>query len=118
RRDAHRPRRRRERSRTGGIVARGTGLLRRRRPRDRAVTTAIEPAVALRGALEVPGIKGICQRSVLLGAVAAGVTEVRGFGGAADTESAITVARQLGVQVDDVSEDVVRVHGNGLRGLV
>jgi 3-phosphoshikimate 1-carboxyvinyltransferase len=82
------------------------------------VTTAVEPAVALRGALEVPGVKGICQRGVLLGAVADGVTEVRGFGRAADTESSISVVRQLGVEVDDVADDLVRVHGRGLRGLV
>ena len=77
----------------------------------------VEPAVAIRGAIEVPGVKGICQRGVLLGAIAEGVTEVRGFGRAADTESAISVARQLGAEVVDVSEDVVRVQGCGLRGL-
>jgi len=77
----------------------------------------IEPAVALRGALEVPGVKGICQRGVLFGAIADGVSEVRGFGRAADTESAISVARQLGVDVEEVSGDVVRIHGRGLRGL-
>ena len=78
----------------------------------------VEPAVALRGAIEVPGVKGICQRGVLFGAIAEGETEIRGFGRAADTESAISVARQLGAEVVDVSEDVVRVHGRGLRGLV
>jgi 3-phosphoshikimate 1-carboxyvinyltransferase len=78
----------------------------------------IEPAVAIRGAIAVPGVKGICQRGVLLGAVAEGVTEIRGFGRAADTESAISVARQLGVHVEDVADDIVRVHGRGLRGLV
>jgi 3-phosphoshikimate 1-carboxyvinyltransferase len=77
----------------------------------------VEPAVALRGALEVPGVKGICQRGVLLGAIADGVSEVRGFGRAADTESAISIARQLGAEVEEVSEDVVRIHGRGLRGL-
>lgn len=80
--------------------------------------TLVEPAVSVRGALEVPGVKGICQRGVLLGAIADGETELRGFGRAADTESAISVARQLGAEVVDVSEDVVRVRGRGLRGLV
>ena len=83
---------------------------------DRTVTL-VEPAVSVRGALEVPGVKGICQRGVLLGAIAEGETEVRGFGRAADTESAISVARQLGAEVIDVSEDVVRVQGRGLHGL-
>jgi 3-phosphoshikimate 1-carboxyvinyltransferase len=78
----------------------------------------VEPAVTLRGAIEVPGVKGICQRGVLLGAIAEGETEVRGFGRAADTESAISVARALGVEVVDAAPDVVRVQGRGLRGLV
>ena len=78
----------------------------------------VRPAVSVRGAIGVPSVKGICQRGVLLGAIAEGETEVRGFGRAADTESAIAVVRQLGVEVTDVADDVVRVRGRGLRGLV
>ena len=80
--------------------------------------TFVEPAVSLRGATAVPSVKGICQRGVLLGAIAEGQTEIRGFGRAADTESAIAVARQLGADVTDVAADVVHVRGRGLRGLV
>ena len=80
--------------------------------------TFVEPAVSLRGATAVPSVKGICQRGVLLGAIADGESEVRGFGRAADTESAISVARQLGADVTDVADDVVRIRGRGLRGLV
>ncbi len=79
--------------------------------------TFVAPAVSVRGDLVVPSVKGICQRGVLLGAIAEGRTEIRGFGRAADTESAISVARQLGVEVADVADDVVRVEGVGLRGL-
>ena len=78
----------------------------------------VEPALSLRGDLAVPGVKGICQRGVLLGAIAEGESEIRQFGRAADTESAISVVRQLGVEVVDVSDEVVRVQGRGLRGLV
>jgi 3-phosphoshikimate 1-carboxyvinyltransferase len=81
------------------------------------MTVVVEPFVTLRGAIAVPSVKGICQRGVLLGAVADGETEIRNFGRAADTESAISVVRQLGVEVTDVADDVVRVQGRGLRGL-
>jgi 3-phosphoshikimate 1-carboxyvinyltransferase len=77
----------------------------------------VDPAVALRGAIAVPSVKGICQRGVLFGAIAEGETVIRNFGRAADTESAISVARQLGVEIDE-DGDLVRVHGRGLRGLV
>ena len=76
----------------------------------------IEPAASVEGAIAVPGVKGISQRAVLLGAVADGESEIRGFGPAADTEAAISVVRQLGVEVDDVGE-TMRVRGAGLRGL-
>jgi 3-phosphoshikimate 1-carboxyvinyltransferase len=80
--------------------------------------TFVEPAVSLRGATAVPSVKGICQRGVLLGAIADGESEVRGFGRASDTESAISVARQLGADVTDVADDVVRIRGRGVRGLL
>ena len=77
----------------------------------------VEPAATLVGDLAVPGVKGICQRGVLLGAVAEGESELRGFGHAADTDAAIDVVRALGAEVDEPSEDVVRTRGVGLRGL-
>ena len=77
----------------------------------------IEPAAAVVGAAAVPGVKGISQRAVLLGAVADGVSRVRGFGRAADTESAIRVARSLGAEVLDPGGEDLEVRGAGLRGL-
>lgn len=77
----------------------------------------IEPAAAIEGAIAVPGVKGISQRAVLLGAIAEGESRIEGFGRAADTESAISVVRALGVEVDEEGPDSVRVHGVGLRGL-
>jgi 3-phosphoshikimate 1-carboxyvinyltransferase len=76
----------------------------------------VEPATSLVGALAVPGVKGICQRGVLLGAVADGETVLRGFGHAADTDVALDAVRQLGATVHEEG-DTVRIEGVGLRGL-
>ncbi len=76
----------------------------------------VEPAAAVVGAIGVPAVKGICQRGVLLGAVADGESELRGFGHAADTDTAIEVVRALGVDVR-IDGDTVRIGGRGLRGL-
>ncbi|MEP6977277.1 MAG: 3-phosphoshikimate 1-carboxyvinyltransferase [Thermoleophilia bacterium] len=76
----------------------------------------VEPAAAVVGAIGVPAVKGICQRGVLLGAIAEGESELRGFGHAADTDTAIEVVRTLGVDVS-VDGDTVRIAGRGLRGL-
>jgi 3-phosphoshikimate 1-carboxyvinyltransferase len=77
----------------------------------------VEPATLLVGDLAVPAVKGICQRGVLLGAIAEGTTELRGFGHAADTDTAIRAVRALGIDVSEPAEDVVRIEGRGLRGL-
>jgi 3-phosphoshikimate 1-carboxyvinyltransferase len=76
----------------------------------------IEPAASIEGALAVPGVKGISQRAVLLGAIADGESVIEGFGRAADTETAISVVRDLGAEVEEAGE-TVRVKGLGLRGL-
>ncbi len=77
----------------------------------------IEPASSVVGAVGVPGVKGICQRAVLLGAIASGESEIRGFGHAGDTDVAIKVVRSLGAEVTEPAADVVRIAGRGLRGL-
>ena len=56
----------------------------------------VEPAAALVGDIAVPGVKGLCQRAAILAAVADGVSEIRGFGHAADTDVALEVVRALG----------------------
>ena len=76
----------------------------------------VDPAAAIVGAIGVPAVKGICQRGVLLGAIADGESELRGFGHAADTDTAIEVVRALGVDVQ-VEDGTVRLAGRGLRGL-
>ena len=57
--------------------------------------TRVEPAAALVGDIAVPAVKGICQRGALLAAIADGESELRNFGHAADTDSALAaVAHQ------------------------
>jgi 3-phosphoshikimate 1-carboxyvinyltransferase len=77
----------------------------------------VEPTASVEGAIAVPGVKGISQRAVLLGALTDGKSEIRGFGRAADTETAISLVRQVGAEVEDEGGEVVRVQGVGLRGL-
>jgi 3-phosphoshikimate 1-carboxyvinyltransferase len=77
----------------------------------------IEPAAALVGGVAVPAVKGICQRGALLAAIADGESELRNFGHAADTDSALEAVRVLGAGVESEGE-TVRITGRGLRGLV
>jgi len=75
----------------------------------------IEPAVALVGHVAVPGDKSISHRAVLIGAIADGETRVRGFGRSGDTQASIDAVRALGIDVEDVADDELVVHGSVLR---
>jgi 3-phosphoshikimate 1-carboxyvinyltransferase len=77
----------------------------------------VEPAAQLVGHVGVPGDKSISHRAVLFAAISEGVTRVRGFGRSGDTWATVEAMRALGVEVEDVAEDELSVHGAGLRGL-
>ena len=76
----------------------------------------VEPAVALVGDLEVPGDKSISHRVLLVGALAEGTTEARGFGASADTLATAAAVRALGATVE-LTGETARIEGAGLDGL-
>jgi 3-phosphoshikimate 1-carboxyvinyltransferase len=80
--------------------------------------TRVEPAAALVGDIAVPAVKGICQRGALLGAIADGESELRNFGHAADTDSALAAVAALGAEVSEPELGTVWIGGRGLRGLL
>jgi len=71
----------------------------------------------LTGRLRVPGDKSISHRSMMLGAIAEGRTEVTGFLEGADAISTMNVFRALGVRIDGPVAGRVTVEGVGLHGL-
>jgi len=77
----------------------------------------IEPATALVGHVAVPGDKSISHRAVLIGSVCEDTTRVTGFGRSGDTQATVDGMRALGVEIEDVADDELVVHGVGLRGL-
>jgi len=77
----------------------------------------VEPAAAVVGHIGVPGDKSISHRAVLIGSVCTGETRIEGFGRSGDTESTVSAARALGVDVVEEDVDVLVVQGAGLRGL-
>jgi 3-phosphoshikimate 1-carboxyvinyltransferase len=77
----------------------------------------IEPVARLVGHIAVPGDKSISHRAVLIAALCDGETSIHGFGRSADTEATVGAVRALGVDVDEVDVDTLRVRGAGLRGL-
>jgi 3-phosphoshikimate 1-carboxyvinyltransferase len=82
-----------------------------------AVPVTVEPVSRLVGHIAVPGDKSISHRAALIGGICEGETSVTGFGRSADTEATVRAMRALGVSIDEVGDDELRIHGVGLRGL-
>jgi len=79
-------------------------------------TITVKPATSLKGDLTVPGDKSISHRSIMLGAIANGITTVRGFLRGEDNMSTMHAFRSMGVRIDDDGE-TLSIHGLGLHGL-
>ncbi|HEX8553037.1 MAG TPA: 3-phosphoshikimate 1-carboxyvinyltransferase [Abditibacteriaceae bacterium] len=76
----------------------------------------LQPALSVRGIVQVPGDKSISHRAAIFGAMAHGTTTVRGFLRAHDTAATLGCLKQLGTQIEDDGETVT-VHGNGFEAL-
>lgn len=76
----------------------------------------INPVKRLSGQLKVPGDKSISHRSVMLGALAKGVTHVEGFLTGADCLSTISCFEQMGIHIEQKGPKVT-IEGKGLHGL-
>ena len=77
----------------------------------------VNPGGRLGGKLRVPGDKSISHRSIMLGALAEGVTEVSGFLEGEDNLATLNAFRAMGVNIEGPEAGRVTIHGVGLRGL-
>ena len=67
----------------------------------------------LEGTVRVPGDKSMSHRSILLGAIAHGDTEVAGFLEGEDSLHTLEAFRRMGVAIERGGPGEVRVHGRG-----
>ena len=76
----------------------------------------IAPTRGLKGEVTIPGDKSISHRSIMLGSIALGTTEITHFLEGADCLSTIDCFRKMGVEIERKPSSIL-VHGKGLRGL-
>ncbi len=76
----------------------------------------IAPTRGLKGEVTIPGDKSISHRSIMLGSIALGTTEITHFLKGADCLSTIDCFRKMGVEIERKPSSIL-VHGKGLRGL-
>lgn len=71
----------------------------------------------LQGRIRVPGDKSISHRSIMLGSLAEGVTEISGFLEGEDSLATVAAFRAMGVAIEGPHQGRVTINGVGLHGL-
>ncbi|WP_439133329.1 bifunctional prephenate dehydrogenase/3-phosphoshikimate 1-carboxyvinyltransferase [Pseudomaricurvus sp.] len=84
---------------------------------DQEITYTVKPGGSVSGELRVPGDKSISHRSIMLGSLAEGITEVEGFLEGEDALATLQAFRDMGVVIEGPDQGRVRIHGVGLNGL-
>ncbi|WP_152438335.1 MULTISPECIES: bifunctional prephenate dehydrogenase/3-phosphoshikimate 1-carboxyvinyltransferase [unclassified Marinobacter] len=84
---------------------------------DKQVIFSMQPGGSVRGDIRVPGDKSMSHRSIMLGALAEGITEVKGFLEGEDSLATLQAFRDMGVTIEGPEDGFVRIHGVGMHGL-
>lgn len=84
---------------------------------NKQVSFHLQPGGSVSGDIRVPGDKSISHRAIMLGALAEGVTEIRGFLEGEDSLATLQAFRDMGVTIEGPDNGLVRVHGVGMHGL-
>lgn len=84
---------------------------------EKIINYIVSPGGNARGDLRVPGDKSISHRSIMLGSLADGMTEVTGFLEGEDSLATLQAFRDMGVEIEGPNEGRVVIRGVGLHGL-
>ncbi|GAF56896.1 LOW QUALITY PROTEIN: cyclohexadienyl dehydrogenase [Psychrobacter sp. JCM 18901] len=77
----------------------------------------ITPSNTVSGTIAIPGDKSISHRSIMLGSLATGVTNVTGFLEGRDALATLQAFRDMGVTIEGPDNGSLTIHGVGMNGL-
>ena len=77
----------------------------------------VQPGGCLQGNIRVPGDKSISHRSIMLGSLAEGTTQVTGFLQGDDCLATLNAFRSMGVEISEPLDGNLTIQGVGLTGL-
>jgi len=77
----------------------------------------ITPSNTVLGTIAIPGDKSISHRSIMLGSLATGVTNVTGFLEGEDALATLQAFRDMGVTIEGPDNGKLTIHGVGMNGL-
>jgi len=72
---------------------------------------------SLKGSITVPGDRSISHRAVIFSSLSKGTAEISGYSMTEDCLSTIDCFRKMGIGIDILRENRIRVNGKGLNGL-
>lgn len=81
------------------------------------VSFTVEPSRTLNGQIRVPGDKSISHRSIMMGSLAEGITEVSGFLEGEDCLATLKAFQAMGVEIKGPQQGRVTIQGVGMHGL-
>ncbi len=84
---------------------------------NESINFIASPGGRVQGRARVPGDKSISHRSIMLGSLAEGVTEVQGFLEGEDSLATLQAFRDMGVVIEGPHHGRVTINGVGLNGL-
>jgi 3-phosphoshikimate 1-carboxyvinyltransferase len=84
---------------------------------EKSITFIARSKGPVTGDIRVPGDKSISHRSIMLGSLAEGVTEIEGFLEGEDALATLQAFRDMGVVIEGPDRGKVTVYGVGLHGL-
>ena len=85
--------------------------------RNQNISFQVDAGGSLNGCIRVPGDKSISHRSIMLGAIAEGITRISGFLEGEDSLATLRAFQAMGVNIEGPDKGRVVVHGVGLNGL-
>jgi cyclohexadieny/prephenate dehydrogenase / 3-phosphoshikimate 1-carboxyvinyltransferase len=83
----------------------------------RPVSVSVLPASAIKGDISLLGDKSLSHKAITIAALSEGVSEIKNIDLTGDVRITMQAFRDMGVVIEEVSADHLRVHGVGLRGL-
>jgi len=88
-----------------------------RQNKERSMDFIAKHGGSVKGEIRVPGDKSCSHRSIMLGALADGVTHVTGFLEGEDALATLQAFRDMGVVIEGPDRGEVTIHGVGIDGL-
>lgn len=77
----------------------------------------VNPKSKISGDIYPPSDKSISHRSIMIGSIAEGLTEVWNFLPSEDCNATINAFEKMGVYIERINKSHIKIHGVGLKGL-